>query len=73
MCLVRGSIPTFWTQETSVAVPRPPIDSFRFDPSFNAARLHFEDLYRRYGQPVTVIDLVKQQEKHKRESLVSIY
>ena len=35
---LRGSIPTFWTQETSAAVPKPPIDSFRFDPSFEATR-----------------------------------
>jgi phosphatidylinositol 3,5-bisphosphate 5-phosphatase len=30
---VRGSIPTFWTQETSVTMPKPPIVLNRIDPT----------------------------------------
>ena len=31
---------------------------------------HFADLFRRYSSPVIVLDLVKQQEKRARESIV---
>lgn len=64
---VRGSIPTFWTQESSVTMPKPPIELNRVDPSYTASRLHFEDLMIRYSSPILVLDLVKQSEKRERE------
>lgn len=64
---VRGSIPTFWLQESSVTIPKPPIDIFRIDPTYSATRLHFEDLMTRYSSPILVLDLVKQSEKRERE------
>lgn len=64
---VRGSIPTFWTQESSVTMPKPPIELNRVDPTYTATQLHFEDLLKRYGSPVVVLDLVKQSEKRERE------
>lgn len=64
---VRGSIPTFWTQESSVTMPKPPIELNRVDPTYHATRLHFEDLMKRYSSPVLVLDLVKQSEKRERE------
>eukprot|EP00934_Nitzschia_sp_Nitz4_P008021 Nitzschia sp. Nitz4//scaffold1_size375055//278359//282522//NITZ4_000307-RA/size375055-augustus-gene-0.689-mRNA-1//1//CDS//3329541138//8011//frame0 len=64
---VRGSIPTFWTQESSVTMPKPPIELNRVDPSYTATQLHFEDLIKRYGSPIVVLDLVKQSEKRERE------
>lgn len=64
---VRGSIPTYWTQESSVTMPKPPIELNRVDPTYQATRAHFEDLLRRYGSPVVVVDLVKQSEKRERE------
>lgn len=67
---VRGSIPVHWSQETSVTVPKPPIILHKADPSYAATKLHFLDLYRRYGEPILVLDLVKQQEKRRRESLI---
>lgn len=67
---VRGSIPTFWTQETSVTNPKPPIILPRVDPSYSASVEHFADLIRRYSTPVLVLDLIKQQEKRKREGIV---
>ena len=67
---VRGSIPTFWTQESSVTMPKPPIELNRVDPTYYATRLHFEDLFKRYASPVLVLDLVKQSEKREREVLV---
>ncbi len=47
---VRGSIPTFWTQESSVTMPKPPIELNRVDPTYIATQLHFEDLLKRYGK-----------------------
>lgn len=64
---IRGSIPTFWTQESSVTMPKPPIELNRVDPTYTATQLHFEDLMKRYGSPIVVLDLVKQSEKRERE------
>ena len=33
-------------------------------------RLHFSELFRRYGAPVLVVNLVKKNEKKPRESLI---
>ena len=71
---VRGSIPVFWTQETSATNPKPPIVVQREDPTFEAATRHFCDLFERYAEPIVVLDLVRSAEnegpKHRRESLV---
>ena len=67
---VRGSIPIFWTQESSVTMPKPPIELNRVDPTYRATRLHFQDLFKRYSSPILVLDLVKQSEKREREVLV---
>ena len=67
---LRGSIPTFWTQESSVTMPKPPIVLNRVDPTYQATQAHFDDLMRRYGSPIIVVDLVKQSEKREREVIV---
>ncbi|EJK47151.1 hypothetical protein THAOC_34153, partial [Thalassiosira oceanica] len=67
---IRGSIPTFWTQESSVTMPKPPIVLNRVDPTYQATQAHFDDLLRRYGSPIIVVDLVKQSEKREREVIV---
>lgn len=67
---MRGSIPTFWAQETSLTMPKPPITLSRTDPDYLATQAHFTDLMRRYSSPIIVLDLVKQHEKRARESLV---
>jgi phosphatidylinositol 3,5-bisphosphate 5-phosphatase len=64
---VRGSIPTYWSQESSVTMPKPPIELNRVDPTYTATQLHFEDLMTRYSTPILVLDLVKQSEKRERE------
>jgi hypothetical protein len=64
---VRGSIPTYWTQESSVTMPKPPIELNRVDPTYTATQLHFGDLMKRYSSPIVVLDLVKQSEKRERE------
>ena len=63
--VITGSIPTFWTQESSVTMPKPPIELNRVDPTYTATQLHFADLFRRYSSPVVVLDLVKQNESEK--------
>lgn len=50
-----------------MALPKPPIELNRVDPTYRATQLHFEDLFKRYGSPQLVLDLVKQSEKRERE------
>ncbi|KAH7315454.1 hypothetical protein KP509_21G050400 [Ceratopteris richardii] len=66
----RGSIPLFWSQETSILSPKPDIVLHRKDPTYKATRLHFENLARRYTSPVIVLNLVKTVEKKPRESIL---
>jgi len=51
-------------------MPKPPIVLNRVDPTYQATQLHFEDLFKRYGSPIIVVDLVKQSEKREREVIV---
>lgn len=37
---MRGSIPTFWTQESSISVPKPPIVNSRVDPMYSATQVN---------------------------------
>ncbi|CAM9264609.1 unnamed protein product [Sphacelaria rigidula] len=67
---MRGSIPTFWTQDTSKYTPKPDIVISRVDPMYSATQAHFADLLERYGSPLLVLDLVKHTEKRERESIV---
>lgn len=66
---MRGSIPTYWYQETSVTNPKPPILVDRIDPNYLATQEHFSDLIRRYSLPIIVLDLVKHNERRKRECI----
>ncbi|MCO5566520.1 hypothetical protein L7F22_020197 [Adiantum nelumboides] len=66
----RGSIPLFWSQETSILSPKPDIVLHRKDPTFEATRLHFQNLASRYGNPVIVLNLVKTVEKRPRETIL---
>ncbi|KAL4161706.1 hypothetical protein PRNP1_002258 [Phytophthora ramorum] len=66
----RGSIPVFWSQETSATLPKPPIVLNRVDPTYSATQKHFADLFSRYGSPVVALNLVKQSEKKEREVIV---
>ncbi|PFH55330.1 hypothetical protein XA68_18569 [Ophiocordyceps unilateralis] len=64
----RGSIPLYWTQDSTGVTPKPPIELNLVDPFYGAAALHFNDLFRRYGAPVYVVNLVKAKESQPRES-----
>ncbi|CAH2053740.1 unnamed protein product [Thlaspi arvense] len=66
----RGSIPLFWSQETSRLNIKPDIILSAKDPSFEATRLHFENLARRYGNPIIILNLIKTREKRPRETIL---
>jgi len=66
----RGSIPLYWSQDTSTMAPKPPIHINVVDPYYSAAALHFDNMFKRYGFPIIVLNLVKTKEKTKRESIL---
>ncbi|KAE8658018.1 Phosphoinositide phosphatase SAC1 [Hibiscus syriacus] len=66
----RGSIPLFWSQETSHLNLKPDIILSKEDKNYEATRLHFENLVKRYGNPIIILNLIKTQEKKPRESIL---
>ncbi|KAL8118836.1 hypothetical protein AgCh_016361 [Apium graveolens] len=66
----RGSIPLFWSQETSRLNIKPDIILFKKDPKYEATKLHFENLAKRYGNPIIILNLIKTREKRPRESIL---
>lgn len=64
----RGSIPLYWTQDSTGVTPKPPIELNLVDPFYSAAALHFDNLFERYGTPIYVLNLVKSRERMPRES-----
>ncbi|XP_024973436.1 phosphoinositide phosphatase SAC2-like isoform X1 [Cynara cardunculus var. scolymus] len=68
----RGSIPLFWSQETSRLNMKPDIVLSKEDHNYEATRLHFQNLFMRYGNPIIILNLVKTREKKPRESLLRV-
>lgn len=66
--MLRGSIPIYWTQDTTNMSPRPPISISVVDPYYAPAARHFESLFASYGAPIIVLNLVKSKERQPRES-----
>ncbi|XP_021749994.1 phosphoinositide phosphatase SAC3-like [Chenopodium quinoa] len=66
----RGSIPLFWSQETSRLNIKPDIILSKKDQNYEATRLHFENLTKRYGNPIIILNLIKTAEKRPRESIL---
>ncbi|XP_022754764.1 phosphoinositide phosphatase SAC3-like isoform X2 [Durio zibethinus] len=66
----RGSIPLFWSQETSRLNLKPDIILSMKDQNYEATKLHFENLVKRYGNPIIILNLIKTQEKKPRESIL---
>ncbi|KAL2349738.1 polyphosphoinositide phosphatase Fig4 [Cryomyces antarcticus] len=64
----RGSIPLYWTQDNTGVSPKPDIDLNLIDPFYQAAALHFDNLFERYGPPIYVLNLIKARERTPRES-----
>ncbi|KAJ3090387.1 phosphatidylinositol-3,5-bisphosphate 5-phosphatase, partial [Physocladia obscura] len=66
----RGSIPLYWSQDTSQLTPKPPIELNYVDPFFSATALHFSDMFSRYGTPLIILNLIKAKEKTPREGIL---
>lgn len=64
----RGSIPLYWTQDSTGVSPKPDIHLNVVDPFYSAAALHFDNLFKRYGTPIYVLNLIKSRERTPRES-----
>jgi hypothetical protein len=64
----RGSIPLYWSQDSTGVTPKPPIELNLVDPYYTAAAMHFDNLFERYGSPIYVLNLVKSKERQPRES-----
>ncbi|KAL9256002.1 Phosphoinositide phosphatase SAC2-like protein [Drosera capensis] len=67
---IRGSIPLFWSQETSRLNIKPDIILSNEDRNYEATLLHFQNLVARYGNPIIILNLIKKQEKKPRESIL---
>ncbi|XP_023245586.1 polyphosphoinositide phosphatase isoform X2 [Copidosoma floridanum] len=68
---MRGSVPSHWSQDVSKMVPKPTITIDLSDPFIDTAGAHFNDLLKRYGSPIIILNLVKKREKKKHESTLS--
>ncbi|KAL6996200.1 suppressor of actin mutation [Sarracenia purpurea var. burkii] len=66
----RGSIPLFWSQETSRLNIKPDIILSKKDRKYKATKLHFENLVKRYGNPIIILNLIKTREKKPQESIL---
>ncbi|KAL5211670.1 hypothetical protein ABZP36_022517 [Zizania latifolia] len=64
----RGSIPLFWSQETSKMNIKPDIILHQKDENYEGTKLHFENLRERYGNPIIILNLIKKRER--RESIL---
>ncbi|XP_033230009.1 polyphosphoinositide phosphatase isoform X3 [Belonocnema kinseyi] len=68
---MRGSVPGHWSQDVSKMVPKPTITCDLSDPYAETAGAHFNQLLKRYGSPIIILNLVKKREKKKHESTLS--
>ncbi|XP_047986430.1 polyphosphoinositide phosphatase [Leguminivora glycinivorella] len=68
---MRGSIPSYWSQDISKMVPKPQISIDLSDPFAEIPAKHFNNLMRRYGSPIMILNLVKKREKKRHESLLT--
>eukprot|EP01083_Nonionella_stella_P019574 54356_1 len=67
---MRASIPLFWVQDSNPMVPKPDIYIQKVDPSASSIRKHFQSVFKRYGAPILVMNLIKHAESHPRETIV---
>lgn len=68
---IRGSIPSHWSQDVSKMVPKPPITFDIMDPYAETAGKHFNELLRRFGSPIIILNLVKRREGRPHESILN--
>ncbi|RLN03685.1 hypothetical protein C2845_PM13G00620 [Panicum miliaceum] len=46
------------------------MSAVRYDPTYEATKLHFDDLAQRYGHPIIILNLIKTVEKRPREMML---
>lgn len=68
----RGSIPLYWTQDLN-RLPKPPIEINLSDPFYQSSAIHFNNLFKRYGQPIIILNLIKTREKQPRELKLNLH
>ncbi|KAF7286543.1 hypothetical protein GWI33_004946 [Rhynchophorus ferrugineus] len=68
---MRGSIPGHWKQEMGKMVAKPAITIDFYDPFAETAGAHFNELLKRYGAPIVILNLVKKRERKPQESMLS--
>ncbi|XP_018585855.1 polyphosphoinositide phosphatase isoform X1 [Scleropages formosus] len=68
---VRGSVPLYWSQDISTMMPKPPIRLDQADPYATVAAQHFDQMLKRFGSPIIILNLVKKREKRKHEKILS--
>ncbi|GKV09106.1 hypothetical protein SLEP1_g20653 [Rubroshorea leprosula] len=56
---MHGLIPLFWSQEALRFSPKHDIILQRYYPTYEATKLHFEDLAMRYGNPIILLNVIK--------------
>ncbi|XXG81594.1 hypothetical protein AAC387_Pa09g2188 [Persea americana] len=66
----RGSIPLFWSQDLTSRLNKPDIILLEKDTDYQATRLHFANLVKRYGNPIIIWNLIKACEEKPRESIL---
>ncbi|KNE54674.1 hypothetical protein AMAG_00631 [Allomyces macrogynus ATCC 38327] len=66
----RGSIPLIWSQDNSAMTPKPPISLNIRDAFYVVASKHFNRILTHYGAPLIVFNLIKNNERVKRESIL---
>ncbi|XP_020587371.1 phosphoinositide phosphatase SAC4-like isoform X2 [Phalaenopsis equestris] len=66
---IRGSIPLFWSQDSSWLNMKPDI-ILEKDQNYEATRLHFDNLMKRYENPIIIFNLIKTYERRPRESIL---
>ncbi|EKX74045.1 conserved hypothetical protein [Theileria equi strain WA] len=56
---IRGSTPTFWSQDTSQSILiKPPVVFNQNDPTYTSMREHVKELYSLYGSPLIFLNLL---------------
>ncbi|KAL6507111.1 hypothetical protein OROHE_022010 [Orobanche hederae] len=57
-------------QGTPMPIRSPDITLSKRDEKYEATRIHFEHLVKRYGNPIIILNLIKTNEKKPRESIL---
>ncbi|QHO58795.1 Phosphoinositide phosphatase [Arachis hypogaea] len=67
---IQGSIPLFLSQEASPLNIKSDIILSKKDNTFEATRFHFENLVKRYGNLIIILNLIKTHEKKPQETIL---